>query len=203
MLIEPQRLLAYTTSQPEPLDGGRAIDCLCMDSPAYQLLQQIGRVFELEGRHWTVRQFFLPLTQDQTVRSGVRALVADEHRTVGFVNQRDLELLLGLHQPKGWCSWLGEAYPYMDDIYGVCCDAADLLDELHQHELERRRLYGGTLPNGLEYVREIHREQGVDVRQLLSLLWDADPQTGMSPDYRLSTIENRWVRVEEERIQRR
>ena len=198
MLIDPQELWTWVASTPPT--NGRAIDCLRTDSPGYRLLQYVGRVFELEGRHWTVRRFFLPLTQDRTVRSGVRALVGDEHGFVGFVNQRDLELMLRLRRPREWCRWLGSSYPYLDDLYGVCADANDLLDELYEHEQDLRTKFNNVLPAGTEYTRLVHREQGVDIKQLLNLLWDADPQTGTSPDCRFETIERRWVRVQEERV---
>jgi len=197
MLVDPQRL--WDGQDARSYGGGRAIDPFA----AQALLRHIGGVFELEGRHWTVRQFFMPLTKDHTVRSGARALVIDEWGFLGFVNQRDLELLLGLAKPGQWCLWLGTKYPEMDssDFYGVCADPVDLLDELYMHEQELRQQYGGVLPGGLEYSRLVHRERGVDVQQLLTLLWDADPHTGMSPDPRFETIESRWVRIQEERVE--
>ena len=203
MLVEPQRVMAHHGQTPLSFAGGRAIEFQDMSTPADPLMRYVGRVFELEGRHWTVRQFFLPLARDRTVRSGVRALVADEWGFLGFVNQRDLELLLGLKRPKEWCQWLGAAYPEFDSpaFYGVCADNVDLLDELHAHELELRRQYGGMLPGGLEYSRLVHREKGTDVQQLIAFLWDADPRTGMSPDPRFETLESRWVRVQEERVE--
>jgi len=190
MIVDPQRLWQAPITT---YGGGRAIE------DPYGV---VGEVFELEGRHWTVRQLFLPITRDRTVRSGIRAMVADEWGIVGFVNQRDLELLLGFKRPKEWCHWLGTTYPELDsrDFFGVCADPEDLKDELHLHELELRIQYGGILPGGIDYTRLVHKEKGVDVQQLFSFMWDADPKTGMSPDPRFETLDSRWVRVQEERL---
>ena len=170
-------------------------------SPIWVLTKWLGSVFEAEGRHWTVQQFFFPLSQDKTVRSGIRTMVRDEFGFVGFVNQRDLELLLGIKKPREWCHWLGAVYPELDSrtFFGVCCDEDDLRDELYEYERDLRASYGGIIPGNVQYQRCVHKDRGEDLVQLLQLLWDGDPTTGMYPDTRFETLESRWVRVEQQK----
>jgi len=171
--------------------------------PTWSLTQTIGRVFLWDGRCWTIQQFFMPMDRGRTVRSGVRALVIDEWGFIGFINQRDLEVLLEIKKPREWCHWLGAVYPETDSpsFFGVCCDSADLLDELFVHETEERQKYGGMLPGGLEYWRSVHLGKNSDEQQLVQLLWDADPATQMSPDPRFETLDSRWKLVHREKVQ--
>lgn len=160
-------------------------------------------MFEFEKRHWTVRSFFMPkATQGCTVETGVRALVADEHGFVSFVNQRDLEVLLGLRNAGEWCRWLGAPYVGTKDseFYGCCCDTVDAWDELHAYEMEVRSQYPeGYCLGEMQRERWIHYGWGRDEYELWHFLWDAEPRTGVSPDPRLETVESRWTRSHSEK----
>lgn len=159
------------------------------------------------GRIWTIHRLFAPLSS--RMLGGIRAKVVDNKGFISFVNQRDLELLLELAKPGAWCPWLGASYPYINDTddgwIGLCCDSVDLLDELHEHELILRQQYlehyqCGYVPSGVEYTRKVHKEDKVDYEELLTFLWDKDPETQYGPDGRFETLERRWCSVEHRKV---
>lgn len=149
----------------------------------------------MPGRIWTLHYLFAPI--ERRALGGIRAKFVDNKGFTSFCNQRDLEVLLGIANPGDYCYWLDSKYPDPDDAdwYGLCVDSEDLLDDLQDRELRLREQYPGVLPGNLEIVRRVH-DAGKDSQELLTLLWDMDPETGYSPDTRLETIERRWVLVE-------
>ncbi len=160
-----------------------------------------------DDRTWRIERLFAPIKG--RALGGIRARVTDNKGFISFVNQRDLELLLDLATPGGWCQWNDSVYPGLNDEqdgwYGLCCDTEDLRDQLQEYELYLRDYYKAEhsldyVPDNLEYTRRVHTESGRDVEELLLFLWDRDPETGMGPDGRLETIDRRWKSVEERRM---
>lgn len=203
MLVDPQEIWRYCRYQPNA-NGGRTIEpSLNVNDPAYWLTKRIGSTFTFENRIWTVRQFYLPkVTTGNTVETGVRAMVVDDHGFVSFVNQRDLEVLLDIRRAGEWCAWLGAPYvgTKESEFYGCCCDEADAWDELHSYEMELRRQFpNGFIPGEQQRERWIHYGWCRDEYELWHFLWDAEPSTGISPDSRLETIESRWTRSHHEK----
>ena len=159
------------------------------------------------NRIWTIYRLFSPLKG--RALGGIRAKVVDNKGFISFVNQRDLELLLDIAKPGAWCAWLGAPYPYVNDQEdgwcGLCCDEEDLRDELHEYELMLRQQYNEhyqvqCIPSGVEYTRRIHAEESRDYEELLTFLWDKDPETNYGPDGRLETLQRRWCSVEHRKV---
>lgn len=144
---------------------------------------------------WVVDSLLAPI--EGRMIGGVRAKVRDSKGFVSFVNQRDLEVLLGIGVPGTWCEWLDAPYQSPDSKkwFGLCADREDLLDDMFERELLFRANYPSPLQN-LDFKRRVHMEAGVDSEQTYVLLWDADPETGISPDDRIETVERRWSRIE-------
>lgn len=150
-------------------------------------------------RIWTLQAFYAPVRG--RVLGGVRARLTDQKNFVTFVNQRDLEVLLGDAEPGTWCQWARQDYQSPDsrDWYGFAMDEDDFEDDLHDREmLLRVDSPTGFLLEG-ELFRRVHVDTDYDAEEYFILLWDADPETGMSPDLRLETVERRWKRVERTR----
>jgi hypothetical protein len=147
-------------------------------------------------RPWYVQWVLAPVPG--RLLGGVRAKLTDSKGFITFVNQRDLEVLLGMAKPGQYCKWLGQDYvgPTDPDWYGLCCDDEDLRDDLFERECIARRDYPGVLPQGLELTRRLHIDFRQDVEQLDTLLWDWDPDSYLTPDPRLETVHRRWTRVE-------
>lgn len=148
------------------------------------------------SRLWRVESLFQPLPR---AIGGIRVKVCDQKGFISFINQRDFEVLTGRAQPGDYGQWFDGEYvePGHPDWVGFFADDADLDDDLCDREL----LLRGDSPNGvltppLEITRRVHREPGVDYEELLLLQWDYDPVTGIQPDPRVSTIQNRWIRAE-------
>jgi hypothetical protein len=135
---------------------------------------------------------------------GLRAKLIDEKSFITFINQRDLEVLLGHGRPGEYCPWLGKDYVGHEDRdwYGLCCDDEDLRDDLFERECRLREQHAEWpwLPQGLEIRRRIHLDHQNDVEDLDTLLWDMNPDTGVYPDPRLEMVQRRWVRVERTRL---
>ena len=143
-------------------------------------------------RRWFIQALYTPVPG--RALGGIRAKLIDEKGFVSFINQRDLEVSLGLVAPGKWCVWADQEYvdPESRDWYGICADDDDLLDDLQEREL----LLRGEFPNGvlyppLEIERRVHLDARSDFEELHMLLWDMDPDTGYGPDPRLETIERR------------
>lgn len=151
-------------------------------------------------RMWTVQGFYAPL-RHRTVQ-GLRAKLLDTKGYVSFINQMDLEVLLGMARPGDKCRWTGRKYGEHGDhdFFGLCVDEDDLLDDLFDREMLLRGEYENSmLPENLQLVRRIHQEDLIDVEERLLLLFDGDLNTGISPDFRFETITKRWASVEKYR----
>lgn len=162
----------------------------------------IGTVFpDTAEKHrlWTIQGVYAPM-RNRSIQ-GIRVKLIDQKEYVTFINQLDLEVMLGIARPGEKCRWTGRKYaePGDRDFFGMCVDEDDLLDDLFDREQLLRGEYPGGLPDGLEIVRRIHLEDYVDIEERLILLWDGDPATGMYPDYRFETVAKRWASVEKNR----
>jgi hypothetical protein len=153
------------------------------------------------NRMWTLQAFYSPIRG--RMLGGIRARLTDQKGFVTFINQRDLEVLLGMVEPGTWCQWARQDYvpPDSRDWYGFAMDEDDLEDDLHDREM-LLRLNSPTefLMEG-EINRRVHLDESFDAEEYFILLWDADPETGISPDLRLETVDRRWKRVERTRHQ--
>lgn len=146
-------------------------------------------------RAWTIVRVYGP-AQGRAL-SGLRVKLEDAKGFVTFCNQRDLELYLGLGVPGEVCLWTGEDYPHLDshNFYGLCADEDDLVDDLYDRELTLRAYHHGALPD-MEIVRLVHVSAQKDVAERYLTLGDFDPETGQSPDQKMSNLGCRWSRVE-------
>lgn len=149
------------------------------------------------GRHWTISALYAPI--GERAIGGIRSKLIDNKDYITFINQMDLEVLLDVARPGSRCKWSGKhyAHPGEPDFYGMCVDDDDLIDDLYDRELFLR----GSSPTGVlspqsEIIRRIHLEDRIDVSEYHLLMWDMDPETGISPDIRIETMEKRWSRVE-------
>lgn len=153
------------------------------------------------SRAWTLCCFYMPLT-DRKGLQGVRAKLVDQKGFTTFCNQRDLELMLGYVKPGMWCTWTDSPYPEFDspDFYGFCMDFEDGIDDLHGWEMLKRQEYWArgyqVIPETFDVTRRLHLDTNVDVEQLDQFLYDYNPDTGMSPDYDVLRLSQRWRRVE-------
>jgi len=150
-------------------------------------------------RAWAIQAFLTP--SSRRALGGVRTKLLDQKGFVTFINQRDLEVLLGLGTPGQPCFWLKRRYPEPGDCdwVGFYSDEEDLTDDLYEQELLIRCDYP-LIPEGTTVTRRIHIEDKVDIIQTDILLWDADLEQGLCPDPRRETITNRWKRVERENV---
>lgn len=153
-------------------------------------------------RVWTLKAFYAPVSR--RALGGVRAKLTDQKGFTTFCNQRDFEVLIGLAEPGTQCHWAKQTYsePGDRDWYGFLMDEDDLDDDLHDREmLLRAESPTGILSGGVEIVRRLHLDTRFDVEELDGLLWDFDPETGLTPDLRLETVDRRWKRVERTRVE--
>src|SRR5271155_4527919 len=86
-------------------------------------------------RMWTLQAFYAPVRG--RVLGGVRARLTDQKGFVTFINQRDLEVLLGYAEAETWCQWARQEYraPGDRDWLGFAMDEDDLDDDLHNEEM--------------------------------------------------------------------
>jgi len=145
-------------------------------------------------RSWTVHSLFRPVNS-----VGLRARLVDDKGFITFINQMELEMLLGTASQGSWCSWAGRPYPAPGgpEWEGLLATEGDLLDDLYDREQYIRYMFPDKIPGGAEIRRRVYTG-GRNVEQLLVLLWDKDPETGIEPDSRYETLSRRWAAVEEE-----
>jgi len=150
-------------------------------------------------RTWTLHSLYSPV-RGRSV-GGIRAKLVDQKGFITFCNQRDLEVLLDIASPSAWCQWLGCEYvePLSKEWLGFCTDEDDLVDDLYDREMEARSIYcpsNEPLPPGLDFCRRVHNGLHNDFEEVMLLIWDMCPESGMSPDIRFETVINRWRSVE-------
>lgn len=148
-------------------------------------------------RRWRIDGLYAP-TGHRAI-DGIRIKLVDDKSFITFINQMDLEVLLGMGRPGATCRWSGRKYaePGDSDFYGMFVDDDDLVDDLYDRELLLRGVSeSGVLRQDTELLRRVHLEEKIDVEELWLLLWDGDPESGVSPDIRFETVERRWSRVE-------
>lgn len=155
-----------------------------------------------KNRRWVLKAFYAPVRG--RMLGGLRAKLTDQKGFVTFCNQRDLEVLIGLAEPGTFCPWAKQFYvaPGEKDWFGMAMDDDDLEDDLHDREMFLRGASPtGILMGSLEIGRRVHLDTHYDVEELNVLLWDADPETGLTPDLRLETVDRRWKRAERTKVQ--
>jgi hypothetical protein len=153
------------------------------------------------ARVWEVHGVYMPVSG--RALGGIRVKLADQKGFVTFCNQRDLEVMLGMGAPGGYCPWSGTEYvgPDYEDWCGFCCDDDDLLDDLYEREaFTRAQVPGGVLGPGYEITRRVHLGKNSDCEELHVMTGDMDLDTGFFPDTRFETIARRWVRAERSRV---
>jgi len=152
-----------------------------------------------DNRTWIIQTEYAPIPG--RALGGIRVKLVDNKGFISFLNQRDLEVLLEIAEPGEPCYWTGGDYPAPGsrEWFGLCADEEDLEDDLFEQELLLRADYP-TLPTNLELTRRVHLGRGKDVEDLSILLYDMDPETGLSPDTRFSTLHRRWSRVEQRKV---
>jgi hypothetical protein len=158
-------------------------------------------------RIWTITSIYAPIPNRQI--GGIRAYVVDQKGFVSFINQRDLEVLLGLGKPDEYCRWLGKDYvdPHnQSEWVGFMMDEEDLCDDLFSREQELRLIQqevsgGVLLPSGLEINRSIHLDRGTDCKELLYGLGDQAAYDSGGNSLDINTLGCRWSRVERERVE--
>lgn len=151
-------------------------------------------------RVWTLDAAYAPL-RSRRVR-GVRFRAYDQLGFVSFIEQLQLEVLLGIGEPGERCQWAGILYPHPDDIdsfFGFVMDDEDMADDMHSIELAARQGID-VLPPGSFVERKLHKDHGEDFIEGWTLVWDGDPETGVSPDIRIETVCTRWHRAEQRRV---
>lgn len=151
-------------------------------------------------RIWTIQSLYAPI--ESRVLSGIRARLVDNKNFVGFLNQRDLEVLLGEARPGDYCPWLQKEYadPTSREWCGICSDDDDLLDDLHERELMLRAQSGGSLIPGQELYRRVCLGPTKNAEELHMLVTDGYLFGTSYPDWSLSAIEQRWSRIERNRV---
>lgn len=158
-------------------------------------------------RDWILDSVYAPIHGRQI--GGIRVHATDQKGFASFINQRDLEVLLGIGQPGEYCRWLGKDYvdPLSRDQWiGFVMDEEDLRDDLFAREQELRfvqqEMTGAPyLPADLEIFRLIHLSDGVDCEELLLGLGDQAVAEPWGLDIRINTIDARWLRAERRRAQ--
>ena len=157
-----------------------------------------------KSRLWTVRDAFAPEEDVAAGNSlGVRFRCIDARGFVTFINQRDLEVLLGYGKP-------GERIPWSDNRYyvsvfseahwvGFQVQKWDSLNDLHLRETAIRidRGYGNApIPMGATITRLIHMRDGQDLEVKFTCVGNADRHSGYGPDTQFGSVEYRWNCVE-------
>lgn len=157
---------------------------------------------------WTVTHMLTPISGRRLGGRPVlfyRARLVDQRGVGAYINQRDLELLVGAAKTGSHCELTGGYYPGINDIddgwVGICTDSLDEVDELYIREMSLRAMpqYGGWLyPNILctWQVRVVSEEHAPRTRYWLSG-YDYMPETWQTanpigPDTRFSSVEKRW-----------
>lgn len=145
-------------------------------------------------REWTIVGVYAPLTCRAV--EGIRVKVVDQSGVITFIEQMDLEVLLGLARSGAMCVWSGKRYagPGDSSFVGLVCDEDDQLDDLMDTENVIRRSVA-IIPNRTTIHRKLQLEFGHEVEETWMMMGDSDVESGMSPDLRMETIERRWKRI--------
>lgn len=160
----------------------------------FNLLDHIIKDVRRPYREWTIVGVYSPLTCRAV--EGIRVKVVDESGVITFVEQMDLEVLMGLAHKGDMCAWSGKRYlgPGDNAFAGLVCDEDDLLDDLMDTE-NVIRMSTPVIPDRATIHRKLHLEFGHEVEETWMMLGDSDKETGMSPDLRMETLERRWKRI--------
>lgn len=139
---------------------------------------------------WTVSRLYRPVGK----LDGIRAKVVDQKGFVSFINQMDLEVLLGFGIPGSICRWSEREYQepgalgwngaYMDDI--------DLCDDLLDREADLLNLVG-SIDVGGSITRRIHKDTNINYEEDL-LVVKNDGQYGVR------FVEAHWCSMEKRRV---
>ncbi len=155
-----------------------------------------------KGRVWRIDGVYAPVRCRAT--QGIRVKVYDQLGFMSFIEQMPLEVLLGVGEPGQRCQWSGKTYPQVEDrdrFFAFNLDTYDMQDDLLDIETAARGRPDVVLPDGSWVERKLHMDWYDDFIEGWTLIWDGDPETGVSPDLRLETVATRWQRVEQRRVQ--
>lgn len=165
----------------------------------FNLLDQAVTDPFVHTREWRIVGVYAPLSCRAV--NGIRVKLFDNKRTITFVEQMDLEVLMGLARKGDMCPWSGRRYsgPGERDFVGLACDDDDLLDDLMDSENIIRQTTM-VIPEGTSLQRSVYLEFGSEWEESWVMVRDMDPQTGASPDLQFATIERRWKRISRSKI---
>lgn len=186
-------MLVHPYQDPLPVHEGTRLLDATLDVVGLAVLDP-----RVPTRAWAVQTFFAPITRRMI--GGVRARLVDAYGFVSFINQRDLEVLLGLGVAGQLCPWTGGRYIGVGerDWCGLFVDDDDLLDDLQLRELELRMQsielgLGPVLQEGMTLTRLVHVDEGLDLEEAFQLVWD----DGYSD---MERLQSRWSRLLRRRV---
>lgn len=167
----------------------------------FNLLGQSIRDPYVSTREWSIVGVYAPLSCRAV--GGIRVKVADVNGTIAFVEQMDLEVLMGLAKPDNLCAWSSKRYvgPGDRSFVGLACDDDDLLDDLLDTENIIRQT-APVIPEGTSIDRSVYLEFGSEWEESWRMMWDGDSSTNTVPDLKFETLERRWKRISRNRIRR-
>lgn len=142
-----------------------------------------------KGAKWTIHGFYAPIPA--RALGGIRARVLLNNGMVSFVNQRDLEVLLGDERPGAQCRWATGAYahPEEKDWCGFCVDADDGYDDLLERELFIRGMNQGLIPDSATIQRTLYSAPDQQIRQ--NFMAKANRPNTCD----ISGLDERWLRL--------
>ena len=97
---------------------------------------------------------------------GIRVRGQDKNGIVSFINQRDLEVLLGLGVPGRTCRWFGRDYvdPSEPEWIGFAMEPEDSQDDLLIQEMQLVETKGPP-KQGDQLIRDLHCSETKDIRE--------------------------------------
>lgn len=178
----------------KPIEGTRIL------AEDFGLLRRLIEDTQNAERTWRIVGVYAPLKARSV--QGLRVKVVDEQGFITFVEQMQLEVLLGLGRPNTLCAWSGKMYRDVEHqlFDGFVMDDDDLIDDLLDREhIIRASCTNGVIPESGTITRKVHLADGEEFEDTLIMLYDGDRSTGLHPDYRQDTLMNRWSRSERTR----
>lgn len=145
------------------------------------------------NRIFTITQLFAPV--QRTSIGGLRARVVDVKGFSSFINQRDLEVLLGVGSPDLECAWLGKNYvdSSSSDWGGFALSPPyESEDDMLIREMEWIDA-GNAFAYGASLQRRVHQEEGKDVEEEWLFL---STKQLIAPE----DVGKRWTRSDSQRV---
>jgi len=153
------------------------------------------------GRQWIVRNAFA--VDPSYVEMGLRLRVFDTRDELcSFINQRDLEVLLGLARPDHQIPWAPSQRFYAPGAHGfvgLYLDEVELEDDLFLRECVLRcitfRCQPTPIPKGTAITRALYDSQMQEYQEVLHCVGDCNPVSGWGPDPERASVKTRWKTV--------